>query len=249
MSSWYEESFGQDYLLVYKHRDIQGAQSEVRKMTDWLHLREGAEILDLCCGMGRHSLALVESGYRMTGMDLSDVLLAEARRMDEREQVSWIKGDMRSIPLEGPFDAVVNLFTSFGYFDNDSENAAVLREIGRVLKPGGRFILDYLNPGYVVKNLVPASERNDGETIIREKRSIEEGCVRKRIIISEPGSPDRHYLEQVKLYGLKDFGRLLEGSGLTVDAVYGNYSGEPFDIEQSQRLILVGTRAEATSHE
>ncbi|WP_337588938.1 class I SAM-dependent methyltransferase [Gorillibacterium massiliense] len=116
MERWYERSFGRDYLLVYKHRDFQRAQAEVHEMVRWLSLKPGVEVLDLCCGMGRHSMALADAGYQVTGVDLSDVLLAEARRLDPAGRMKWVKGDMRRIPLSGPFDAVVNLFTSFGYF-------------------------------------------------------------------------------------------------------------------------------------
>ncbi|MCL6456419.1 MAG: methyltransferase domain-containing protein [Gorillibacterium sp.] len=242
MEAWYEKSFGQDYLLVYKHRDMQGAQAEVHKMVEWLQLEKGADVLDLCCGMGRHSLSLTDLGYHITGLDLSDVLLTEARRLDEQGQVTWVKGDMRSIPFAGPFDAVVNLFTSFGYFDNDQENGSVLHEIARVLKPGGRFILDYMNAEDVIQHLVPTSERKDGEITILESRSIEEGYVRKRIVLVEPGKPDRNYLEQVRLYKLADFKRLLAGTGLRLDHVYGSYNGDSFSEEDSKRLILVGTK-------
>lgn len=244
MDAWYEKSFGQDYLLVYKHRDMQGAQTEVHKMAEWLRLEKGAEVLDLCCGMGRHSLSLTDLGYRVTGMDLSDVLLAEARRLDQEGRVSWIKGDMRDIPLDGPYDAVVNLFTSFGYFDTDEQNAQVLREIARVLRPGGCFILDFMNAGDIIRNLVPASERQDAEVTIVEKRYIEQGYVRKRITLVEPGKPDRNYLEQVRLYELADFERLLGGTGLKLAHVYGNYNGDSYSEEEAKRLILVGKRME-----
>jgi ubiquinone/menaquinone biosynthesis C-methylase UbiE len=126
---WYEESFGNDYLTVYKHRDHNGALEEVKRISSWLRLPKGAEVLDLCCGMGRHSMALHDLGYKVTSLDLSDVLLAEARRTDVRSRIQWVKGDMRRLSIAQPFDAIFNLFTSFGYFDDDKENLAVLKEI------------------------------------------------------------------------------------------------------------------------
>jgi SAM-dependent methyltransferase len=242
VAAWYEESFGQDYLLVYKHRDMQGAQAEVKRMADWLHLPAGAEVFDLCCGMGRHSLALAEEGYKVTGLDLSKVLLAEARKQEGSGRITWLEGDMRSLPVEGPFDAVLNLFTSFGYFEADKENGKVLKEMGRILRPGGRFIIDFLNPRYVEENLVPHSVREDGGVRIDEKRSIEDGFVRKRITLSESGQPEREYLEQVKLYGLEDFRRLSEGTGLQIEQVYGHYDASPYQPSSSLRMIMVGTK-------
>lgn len=238
--AWYQESFGNDYLLVYKHRDMQGAYHEVKKMMNWLDLAQGAQILDLCCGMGRHSMALAEFGFKVTGVDLSSVLLKEAVAHDEDKQVTWIQGDMREVPLSGPFDAVVNLFTSFGYFDEDEQNEKVLHEMHRLLKKNGRFIIDFLNPDFVKANLVAQSEREEDGLIIREMRVIEDGCVRKRIVISQPDQPDRQYLEQVKLYELSTFKTMLKNAGLHIDQVYGDYEGQPYTQASSSRLIFVG---------
>ncbi|WNR45800.1 class I SAM-dependent methyltransferase [Paenibacillus roseipurpureus] len=238
--AWYQESFGNDYLLVYKHRDLQGAYHEVKKMVDWLGLAQGARILDLCCGMGRHSMALAEFGFEVTGVDLSSVLLEEAVKQDSEKQVTWIPGDMREVPLTEPFDAVVNLFTSFGYFDEDEQNERVLHEMHRLLKRNGRFIIDFLNPDYVKANLVAQSERIEDDVTIREMRSIEDGCVRKRIVISEPAQQDRHYLEQVKLYERPTFEAMLQRAGLRIDQVYGDYEGNPYAQASSSRLIFVG---------
>ena len=214
--AWYQESFGNDYLLVYKHRDMQGAYHEVKKMVNWLELEQGARLLDLCCGMGRHSMALEEFGFEVTGVDLSKVLLQEAIKQGSDGHVTWINGDMREVPLSEPFDAIVNLFTSFGYFDEDEQNEQVLHEIHRLLKKKGRFIIDFLNPIYVKAHLVAQSERKEGDLTIRETRAIEDGCVRKRIVISETGEPDRHYLEQVKLYERPMFEAMLQKAGLHI---------------------------------
>lgn len=242
MTAWYEQSFGKDYLTVYKHRDLECAMSEVRKMIRWLDLPMGAEVLDLCCGMGRHSLALAEAGYRVTGMDLSEALLRQATMYDTEHSVTWVRGDMREVPLKGPYDAVVNLFTSFGYFADDHENIRVLHEIDRLLEDGGRFIIDFLNASYVERHLVPFTKREDGAHIIEESRSIEDGCVRKLIVIREEGKPERRYMEQVKLYRINDFERMLAVTSLQIDGIFGSPDGTPFQEAASKRLILVGTK-------
>lgn len=244
MTDWYKQSFGEDYLLVYKHRDFAGAYREVEAMTKWLQLPVGAEVFDLCCGMGRHSLALTDLGYQVTGMDLSEVLLREARSADIKEAVHWVHGDMRAIPMDKTFDAVVNLFTSFGYFDDMAENAQVLYVIERLLKPGGRFLIDFLNPEVVRRNLVPYSERLEGDITIKEYRRIEDGCVKKDIVMSEPSKAERRYSEQVKLYELSDFIHMLSSTSLEISAVYGDYAGSGYDHSTSPRLIMVGSRKE-----
>lgn len=246
MSEWYENSFGEDYLLVYKHRDMQGAQHEVHKMVDWLKLSSGSQVLDLCCGMGRHSLALADAGYQVTGVDLSNVLLKEAKALDVENHVHWIKSDMRRLPLEDQcYEAVVNLFTSFGYFEDDVEHVKVLQEIYRVLQPGGRYIIDYLNPSYVTNHLVSNSERVDeGEQII-ETRSIENNYVKKNIVITKQDDNDnspRKYVERIKLYSKGQFEQLLMKANLRVDHVYGGYDAEQYDAASSARMIFVGAR-------
>ncbi|WP_240414419.1 class I SAM-dependent methyltransferase [Paenibacillus periandrae] len=244
MSDWYKKSFGDDYLLVYKHRDMQGAYNEVKGMIEWLKLDQGAEVLDLCCGMGRHSMALTDFGYKVTGIDLSGVLLKEAVRLDREQKVQWIQGDMRDVQINQQFDAVVNLFTSFGYFEEDAENEKVLQEIYRLLKPSGQgqFIIDFLNPEFVERNLVPFSKRTEGNSTIEETRKIEDGFVRKTIVVSEPGARDRSYLEQVKLYHQEAFLTMLDRVGLEVLNVYGAYDASPYEKTESKRMIFVGRR-------
>lgn len=243
MAEWYEESFGEDYLIVYRHRDFGGARHEVDKMLKWLALPQGAEILDLCCGMGRHSLALSEAGYKVTGVDLSEVLLREARSQTGAGEVTWIRSDMRQLPLGGGFDAVVNLFTSFGYFEEDEEQIKVLREIHRMLKPGGKFIIDFLNPAYVIRHLVPRSTREDGETLIDESRRIENGYVKKDIVLTgKTGGKPRRYHERVKLYSLETFSAMIAAAGLQLEAVYGSYDEGDYVAQHSPRMIFRGGR-------
>lgn len=243
MSEWYEDSFGEDYLIVYKHRDFGGARKEVERMISWLDLPAGSKVLDLCCGMGRHSLVLAEAGFEVTGVDLSEELLRETRAQKGAEQVTWLRSDMRNLPLTGGFDAVVNLFTSFGYFEEDEEQVKVLCEIHRMLKPGGKFIIDYLNPAHVIRNLVPHSTREDGENLIDEFRWIECGYVKKDIILTtKSDSTPRKYHERVKLYSLEKFQEMIEIAGLQLEAVHGSYEEDAYDAESSTRMIFSGIR-------
>ncbi|OXM15313.1 SAM-dependent methyltransferase [Paenibacillus herberti] len=246
MSEWYERSFGEDYLIVYRHRDWKQAEREVALLVAGLDLRPGARIADIGCGMGRHSLALSKLGYSVVGMDLSEALLEEARNQEESEAVTWVHGDMRQIPFEDEeFDAVVNLFTSFGYFEKDEEHVQVLREMRRILKPGGRFLIDFLNSEQVKATLVPESHRNDEEsdTVIVEKRKIEQGRVVKCIRLSNSEGGDiREYTENVSLLDEDWFRAALERAGLELGSVCGGYGREPYDRASSKRLIMTGRR-------
>ena len=244
MGEWFEKSFGRDYLLVYKHRDFAGALREVEAMAGWLALGEGGRVLDLCCGTGRHSLALSRLGCRVTGFDLSPVLLSEARIADTGGEVEWVQGDMRDIPLSEPYDAIVNLFTSFGYFEQIGDNERVLGEMKRLLRPGGQWLIDFLNPVYVRKHLVPHSARADDGLTIDERRTIDGPFVRKRITITDGAGCQRLYDEQVRLLELVDFEHMLRSAGLRLERVYGDYDGSPYDEATSRRLIMLGVREE-----
>lgn len=242
MRPWYKESFGEDYLLVYKHRNRVHADREVTAIIDWLDLTPEDQILDLCCGTGRHAIELARRGMSVIGMDLSDVLLHHAREDSQGLDIDYVQGDMRSLPFASDsFDVVLNLFTSFGYFVDDGENSQVLAEIARILKPEGRFVIDYLNREAVKKSLVPLSEREEEGISIREERKLDGDFVRKTITISEAGTK-RRYHERVKMYTREEMEELLEKAGLTVEQVWGDYQGQPYTIH-SPRMILTGRRA------
>lgn len=244
--AWYERSFGSDYLIVYRHRDWEQAASEVQRMAGWMNLPEGADVLDIGCGMGRHVLALTKLGYRVTGIDLSDALLKKAKEdMDEGMVGQLVQGDMRQLPFEdGQFEATVNLFTSFGYFSDETDNFRVLKEIQRVLKKEGRFLIDFLNPAYVEANLVPRSQRIDEESglHIEEVRTIENGWVIKKITIGPVGNQEesRTYEEHVRLLPLEWFTNAFLEVGLSLEIVYGNYDGDAYQPAESPRMIMIG---------
>jgi ubiquinone/menaquinone biosynthesis C-methylase UbiE len=251
MDDWFTESFGVDYQIVYRHRNRENAEREIGTMMEWMDLRPGSAVLDIGCGMGRHAQALKSLGYEVTGLDLSEVLLSEARRSDPEGTLVWVKGDMRKLPFEDrTFDATVNWFTSFGYFAEFQDNVRVLGEMKRVLNQGGKYLIDFLNPDFLKRNLVPITERVDELTgvNITETRTIEDDFVVKKIEVKHPvdqsgtAGANRFYEERVRLISIEQFEAMLEETGLVLEEVYGDYDKSTYTANSSKRLILLGGR-------
>lgn len=241
---WFERSFREDYLLVYRHRDESSANKEVNELLTHLPIKRSGRVLDLCCGSGRHSRALALRGYDVVGVDLSDVLLALACEQNTYENLHYYQYDMRKIPFESEFDIVFNLFTSFGYFASDEENQLVVANMAKALKPEGEVVIDYLNPAYLKAHLVPHSSREIEGLLIEEDRTIENGFVKKRIRIADAKSAGtREYWEQVRLYEADEMVKMLGNVGFTDIQSFGTYSCEPYEGATSQRMIFYARKS------
>lgn len=235
--TWYKEWFGHEYLELYAHRDAGEADEHVA----FVLARLGPapqRVLDLACGAGRHTAALRRRGLSAVGLDLSLDLLAHPPCEPA------VAGDMRSLPFAaGSFDWVLNFFTSFGYFERERENFCVLEEIVRVLRPQGRYLIDFLNRDRVLAGLQEREEQQVAGRRVEIKRWYDEATrrINKRIRLMAPDRSPRTYLESVRAYSREEVTIGLRWAGLEVDALYGNFRGEPFDGD-SERLIIVGHR-------
>ncbi|MGE5703105.1 MAG: class I SAM-dependent methyltransferase [Clostridia bacterium] len=235
---WFEKSFREDYLLVYRHRDESSANKEINALLSHLPIQQSGRVLDLCCGSGRHSRALAKHGYDVVGVDLSPVLLALANEQNTLENLAFYQYDMRDTPFENEFDIVFNLFTSFGYFTRDEENAQVIANMAKALKPGGEVVIDFLNPAYLKANLVAHSSRQLEELHIEEDRMIEDGFVKKRITLTDDSAGSREYWEQVRLYEADEMKQMLIAAGFTGIQLFGSYACDPYVGPESQRMIF-----------
>ncbi|MGH7541677.1 MAG: class I SAM-dependent methyltransferase [Gemmatimonadota bacterium] len=242
-AEWFREWFGEPYLALYPHRDEEEAAAGVRLFREHADPGAGARVLDLACGAGRHLRHLVAAGYDAVGVDLSPTQLAEARaRAGLAGRLA--RGDMRDLPFgDGRFLAVVNFFTSFGYFATPEEDARVVGEIARVLAPGGRFLIDYLNAARVRERLVRRNETETEGRRVVQTRWLDGEHVIKRIEIHPPGEgrPDT-YFERVRLYEPDLLVALLAAHGLSLAERYGDYDGTPA-TRDAPRLLLVGRAA------
>jgi len=239
-NNWYKNWFGNEYLTVYAHRDEDEAKELIGLIHSHINLKKDSLIMDLCCGQGRHALALAALGYKVVGVDLSKTLLESAKfRGSGVGNPSFIQADMRYLPFEGSFDLLLNLFTSFGYFKRDSENHKVFYQFKHVLKKNARFVFDYLNPPHVYANLVASEEEQIGNLLVRQERSIEKSRVQKIIRLIKEGHTSVFY-ESVKLYQPEHIYSMLESAGLKILEVLGDYKGASFS-ECSPRLIIIGS--------
>lgn len=239
---WFAHAFDALYPVVYAHRTVESATAESAFAIEQLGLCKSCSVLDLCCGNGRHMVHLLKHTPHVVGLDYSPDLLGIARKQLGGTGL-LLRGDMRSIPFTGAFDALANFFTSFGYFSDESENLAVAQGIARALKPGGRFFVDYLNPAYVRAHLDPESLRVSGEFEIHERRWIDHitNRVNKVTEVKRDGELINRSSESVRLYDRAELLALLDNAGLRMEALYGNYDGDPVR-EDTPRQIVVGTR-------
>lgn len=238
MAEWFKSWFAEDYLALYPHRDEAEAEQHVElivRLADGHNVRRA---LDLACGAGRHTRSLCDHWWT-TGLDLSEVLLERAR--ETKIATPLVRGDIRVLPFRaGSFELVVNLFTSFGYFETDEEHHAVLREVGRVTSTDGIFVLDFFNAPLLARTLVPYDEVETDAGIIEQRRSITDDgrFVIKRICIR---GESREFVERVRLFGPDDLREMFDEGGFAITAELGDYDGSPF-TEESTRLIVVGRR-------
>lgn len=237
-NEWFRQWFGSRYYdLLYSHRNQEEARQFISRLTTLLQLPEGAQVLDLACGKGRHSIYLHSLGYHVTGIDLSEKSIEYAKQF-ETENLSFGVADMRQFELYQSFDAIVNLFTSFGYFNNIVDNYLVLQRVKQHLKPNALFVLDYFNSELVEKNAHQSYTTVKEGIEFRIRKGIEGDFVVKHITVVD----ELHTLnfeERVQLLKVDQLKEMIQSVGLTPIATYGNYTLETFIPAESDRLIII----------
>lgn len=232
-ASWFDSPF---YHILYKDRDHTEAQVFMDNLTEYLNLPEGGEVLDLACGKGRHSLYLNSLGYDVTGVDLSENSIEYAKQF-ENETLHFEVHDMCK-PYKKQFDAVFNLFTSFGYFENEEDNLSTIKAIKANLNEFGFGVIDFLNSNYVIENLVDQNTKLVEGISFEQQRRFEDGYIIKDISFTTEGH-DFKFQERVRAFTLKDFVQLFEKAGVYLIDVFGDYKLRRFDEKTSERLIMI----------
>ena len=246
MKLWYKEFFDKLYLKSYK--DIVNKErtlKEVNFIGKVLELQKGSCILDLCCGHGRHSVELAKRGYSVTAQDLNEDFLELANRKakKERVQIKFISGDMRDIPFREEFDAIINIFTSFGYLENDGEDFKVIQQVTKALKSSGKFLLDLRNRDWIIANFRQKNWREVDGLIVLEERSFDAqfGTVKTRVIYIEKEKIKKTTEHSARLYTFSEINEMLRKAGLIIKNVYGGFDLEEYTV-YSQRMITISSK-------
>jgi SAM-dependent methyltransferase len=232
-ASWFDSPY---YHILYKERDETEAQLFMDNIVHYLNLPEEAKILDLACGKGRHSIYLNQMGFQVTGADLSTNSIAIAKNF-ENETLHFVEHDMRK-PFDQKFDAIFNLFTSFGYFENEDDNLTTLIAIKDSISEYGFAVIDFMNVPNVISKLVPEEVKSVDNIDFHIKRFFKDNYIYKEIDFEDQGEK-YHFTEKVKALTLEDFETMMDRAGIYLLDVFGDYKLKKYHKLESERLILI----------
>ena len=245
-ASWFDSSH---YHRLYSHRDEREAARFIEALVRELRPRPGSAMLDLGCGAGRHARCLASKGFSVTGLDLSRHSIREASRA-EGPLLRFVQGDMREPFGDAQFDYVLNLFTSFGYFDGLGEHLGVVRNIADSLKTGGRLVLDYLNVRRGAGRAVGEEKKTIDGVVYHVTRWTDADRLYKRIVVEDGRrGPAVEHVERVAKLTLKDFGLMLGLHALRIERVFGDYDLGPYEADSSPRLVIVARKRPRASED
>ncbi len=232
-ASWFDTPY---YHILYKDRNYREAQIFMDNLTHYLNLPEKAKVLDLACGKGRHSIYLNQLGYDVIGADLSENSIAEANK-NANDTLHFVVHDKRE-PFEQKFDAIFNLFTSFGYFEDEADDLKTLLAIKESLSEYGFAVIDFMNAHQVIENLIPEETKEVDGIAFHIKRYVADGFIIKEIDFEDKGC-SYHYVEKVRAYTLEDFQRMMTEAGIYLLDTFGDYKLKKFHKNSSERLIMI----------
>lgn len=240
-SNWFKEWFNTPYYhTLYKHRDYREAERFIKNLIKHLDLKPNTKCLDLACGKGRHAEQLSSYNFDVTGVDLSKNSILQAKKL-EKENLRFDVHDMRKVYKENYFDAIFNLFTSFGYFDDTSENLKMLQSVHTMLKGEGVFVMDFMNAEKVIENLVPQEEKTIDGINFEIKRKFDGQHIFKNIKFSDQGK-DFDFTERVQALRKDELLSLFNKAGLKVNSTFGDFDLNSFNVKTSNRLILLAQK-------
>lgn len=241
MKKWYRSWFNSPYYhVLYSNRDFKEAEVFIDNLYKHLHPQEFAKALDACCGRGRHSIYLNKKGLDVTGIDLSQSNIQFAKQF-ENEHLRFLEHDIRNNLTNNTFDYVFNIFTSFGYFKRKNEDVKAFKTFYRALKPKGILLLDFFNTKAIEDQIKPFEEKIQDGIHFRIEKKIENGMILKSIKFEDAGKK-YEFREEVKALTYLDFKAYCEVVGFKIIDTFGNYALDKFDINESERLIILAEK-------
>ncbi|MBA2613619.1 MAG: class I SAM-dependent methyltransferase [Bacteroidetes bacterium] len=237
-AEWFKDWFNSPYYhLLYNNRNENEAGFFIDNLCSHLNLTPHSKVWDLACGKGRHAIALNKKGCHVVGTDLSRNSIKEASKFNN-ETLDFYVHDMREPFRINYFDAVFNLFTSFGYFENYNDNYSVFKNVAGSLRPGGVFVIDFFNAQKVIDSLKPSYNEQRGDITFKIQKNISGKTIIKHIDFKDQDK-DYYFEESVSLLKKEDFENFANAAGLKIESAFGNYKLEPFNETTSDNLILI----------
>jgi len=243
MKVWHEQdNFWAKWApILFPKQRWEKTQEEVTNIVSLLKIDPGASILDLCCGPGRHSLELARHGFSVTGVDRTKSYLEKARKQAETEglKVEFIQEDMRNFCKPNTFDVAINLFTSFGYFEDIKDDKKVITNVHHSLKNKGVFLIDIMGKEVLARVFCERNWHEVDNNIVLEERKICKNWswIDNRWILVKDGEKEEYKISH-RIYSAVELTALLNECGFNPIDVYGDLTGEPYD-HTAKRLILV----------
>jgi SAM-dependent methyltransferase len=233
--AWYDRFFRHEYLVFDEHPET---ALEVDFIKQALLLKPETPVLDLCCGYGRHTIPLSDS-CRIVGLDRSDVMIGRARS-DNPGTAAFLQGDMLALPFQPEtFSAVLSLFSSFGYFNDENQNYRVLQGISETLIPGGRFLIETVNREFVVRHSAPQQVYRPENMTLIEERSFDPISSRSHVDVTVfQDGRETHLHHSIRIYAFTELEMLLESVGLQTVSVWGDYLGGDYTVDSKHTILL-----------
>jgi SAM-dependent methyltransferase len=248
MKPWHDDDAFWEKLssAMFSEKRLAGTGREVDGVLRLLDLEPGARVLDLCCGGGRHALELVRRGFAVTGVDRTAAYLerAESIARSEKLAIELVRADMREFERPNAFDAALNLFTSFGFFDDPADDERVARHLFESLRPGGRLVMDIAGKEVLARNFRPRDwSRLDDGSLFLEERKLEPGysAVTSTWILITATERFEHDLH-IRLYSGMELAALLRSVGFIEVDLFGSLQATPYDTS-AERLVARARRS------
>ena len=242
---WHKDFFKSSFYNPASPAAVAKAPMEVSFVLKQLRLKKGARLLDVCCGPARHSILIAKKGINVTGYDYSADYLKEAASKAKKAGVrlALVRGDMRRLRFNGGFDAAINLFTSFGYFQRFSDDIKTLKGIARALKPGGFFIIDIVHGDFVRKNFMAKdwARLEDGSYLLEDAALTKDGVFNTWTVIRKGAARKKSFFS--RMYSKSRMSAALRQAGLKPLKFWGSFRGDKL-TGKTNRLIVLAVKPE-----